>query len=86
MHPPDHGHDGLAPVPRHAATLHIQGPRLHPRLLRHLAPEPRGAQEHPRNRERGAFPGSPVARLFLSPKGEEEEHTSQKSKIGSLIA
>ena len=36
LHPPDHGHDGLASVPGHAAVIHLQGPRLHPRLLGHI--------------------------------------------------
>ena len=66
MHYAHHGHDGDAAVPRHAAPLHLPRPRIHPRLLGDLQAEPRGAQEHPRNRQRRELEKlSTVRRLIL---------------------
>lgn len=46
MHPADNGHDRLAPVPRHAAAVNKQGPRVHPSLLGAQSAEPRRAAAH----------------------------------------
>ena len=55
LHDAHHGHDGDAAVPGHAAPLHLEGPRLRPRLLGDVQAESRGAQEHPRNRQRRKY-------------------------------
>lgn len=46
MHAADHRHDGIAPVPGHAAAVHVQGPRVHTGLLVHVQAVARGAQAH----------------------------------------
>ncbi|GIX74943.1 hypothetical protein CEXT_308891 [Caerostris extrusa] len=53
LHPADHRHDGQPPVPGDAAPQHLQGPCLHPRLLRHLVPVPGGAAPHLRGHPGG---------------------------------
>ena len=55
LHDAHHGHDGDAAVPGHAAPLHLEGPRLRPRLLGDVQAESRGAQEHPRNCQRRKY-------------------------------
>ena len=55
LHDAHHGHDGDAAVPGHAAPLHLEGPRVHPRILGDVEAESRGAQKHPRNRQRRKY-------------------------------
>ena len=53
VHDADHGHGGQPPVPRHAAALHLQGPRLHHGLLDIIQTELGGAQTYTRAYQRG---------------------------------
>lgn len=46
MHSADHRHHREPPVPRHAAPLHLQRPRVHPGLLHHQQAVSGGAQAH----------------------------------------
>lgn len=46
LHAADHGHDGLAPVSSNAAAVHLQGARIHPRVLRDLLTVAGGAAAH----------------------------------------
>ena len=52
LHPSDHGHDRITPVPGHATTQHFQRARLHHGLLHHIQAISRGAQTHLGNHTR----------------------------------
>lgn len=68
LHIADHGHDGLAPIPGHAAAQHFKRSRLHYGVFDHVSPVSRGAETHLGNhtRNQSIFDHHIICRLIAA--------------------